>query len=404
MNDALKTNGSSNANPVPVLLSHPFRPFFLLAGVYGALLAPVWLGVWFGALPLAQGVNPLYWHAHEMLFGLVSAAIAGFMLTAMSNWTGTAPLRGWGLAGLVILWLAGRLAMWQTGLFTPTVAALADLSFLLVMTLYVAKVIVESRNRRNLVMVAVLALLLVANLLMHLDFVSLVPGLAPKGERLAINLILLLIAVVAGRITPAFTTNWLKSQGGNGREVRSLPWLDRATLLSMALIIPADLVAVDSPATAVLALLAALLNGARLAGWGVWHCRREPLLWILHLGYGWLVVALVLKGLSPFVVGLPASVWLHAAGIGAMGTMIVGVMTRVALGHTGRPLALPPGALLIYGLITLAVLMRLISALGWVADRWPLIVSGVAFSTAFAVFLICYWRILASPRVDGKPG
>lgn len=404
MNDVLKTNGSSRANPFTALLSHPFRPFFLLAGLYGALLAPVWLAVWFGALPLVQGINPLHWHAHEMLFGLVSAAIAGFMLTAMSNWTGTAPLRGWGLAGLVFLWLVGRLAMWQTEVFSPALAALADLSFLLVMSLYVAKVIVGSRNHRNLVMVALLALLLVANLLMHLDFSGLVPGLAPRGERLAINLILLLITVVAGRITPAFTTNWLKSQGSTGREVRSWPLLDRAALAAMALIIVVDLVAADSLTAAALALVAALLNGVRLAGWGVWHCRREPLLWILHLGYGWLVVALLLKGLSPFVADLPASLWLHAAGIGAMGVMILGVMTRVALGHTGRPLALPPGAVLIYGLITLAVLMRLLSALGWVAQRWPLIVSGAAFSTAFVVFMICYWRILVSARVDGKPG
>lgn len=404
MNDARNTSGSSDFKLYAVLLSHPFRCFFLLTAIYGVLLAPVWLGVWFGALPLVQGINPLHWHAHEMLFGLVSAAIAGFMLTAMSNWTGTAPLRGWGLAGLVFLWLVGRLAMWQTEVFSPALAALADLSFLLVMSFYVAVVIVGSHNHRNLVMVAVLALLFVANLLMHLDFTGLVPGLAPSGERLAINLIMLLIAVVAGRITPAFTTNWLKSHGGTGREVRSRPLLDRAALAAMALIIVVDLVAVDSLPAAALALLAALLNGARLAGWGAWHCRREPLLWILHLGYGWLVVALLLKGLSPFVAGLPTSVWLHAAGIGVMGTMILGVMTRVSLGHTGRHLTLPPGAVVIYGLITLAVLMRLLSALGWVADRWPLMVSGVAFSAAFAVFLICYGWILVSPRVDGKPG
>jgi len=387
----------------PAVLAYPFRLFFVLAGLYGALLAPLWLGVVLWGWPPPGGMDPLRWHVHEMLFGLVAAAIAGFLLTAMCNWTGAAPLRGRGLSLLALAWLAGRLAPWWPGI-PPWAAALLDLVFMLAMTLYVARVIIASGNRRNLVMVAVLSLLFIANLLIQLDFSGILPGVARLAETMAIDLIVLLMVVVAGRITPAFTANWLDRHGGQRNRVRQRPGLDRVAIAVTAMMIVADGFVAAPLAGALVALAAAALNAVRLAGWGGWHCRREPLLWVLHLGYGWIVVALLLKGLGPWLPGMSSLVWVHAAGVGAMGTLILGVMTRVALGHTGRPLVLPRGAVAIYGLVTIAALARLLSAVGWAGYQLPLMVSGLAFSAAFAMFVVLYWRVLSSPRVDGRPG
>lgn len=387
----------------PVLLAYPFRLFFVLVGLYGVLLAPLWLGILLWGWPLPDGMDPLRWHVHEMLFGLVAAAIAGFLLTAICNWTGAAPLRGRGLFLLALAWLAGRLAPWWPGI-APWMLALADLLFLLAMMLYVARVIIASGSRRNLVMVAVLGLLFIANLLIHLDFCGVLPGLARGAETMAINLIVVLMVVVAGRITPSFTANWLERNGGQRSWVRQHPGLDRVVIAVTALMIVTDWLAGLPLVGAVVALAAAAFNAARLAGWGGWHCRREPLLWVLHLGYGWVVVALLLKGLTPWLPGVSPVVWVHAAGVGAMGTLILGVMTRVALGHTGRPLVLPRGAVVIYGLVTIAALARLVSAVGWVGYQMPLMVSGLTFSAAFALFLLLYWPLLSTPRVDGRPG
>ncbi|MEA3300560.1 MAG: NnrS family protein [Pseudomonadota bacterium] len=386
----------------PTLLASPFRLFFLLAGLYGAILVPLWLGILLGGWP-APALDPLRWHVHEMLFGLVGAAIAGFLLTAMANWTGTRALDGWGLLVLALAWLLGRLGPWLPG-GHPLQVAFLDLLFWLGLALYVARVIIASGNRRNGVMVGVMALLFGVNLLIQLDFIGILPGVARLGEALAIDLVVLLMVVVAGRITPAFTANWLERQGGQRAWVRQSPRLDGLAIVATALMIPVDAWGGDPRIAALVALLAAVLNTLRLTRWAGWRCLGEPLLWILHLGYGWIVAALVLKGLAPWLPGVSPLLWLHAAGVGAMGTLILGVMTRVALGHTGRPLVLPRGAVLIYGLISLAALARLLAALGWAGYRGPLVLSGLAFSAAFALFLVLYWRILASPRVDGRPG
>ena len=384
------------------LLAYPFRLFFVLVGLYGALLAPLWLGMLLWGWPTPY-LDPLRWHVHEMLFGLVAAAIAGFLLTAMCNWVGCKPLQGGRLLALGLLWLAGRLTPWLPGL-PPLVPMAVDLSFLLALTLYVGVVIIGSGNRRNRVMVLVLALLFGANLLIHLGLTEIVPGLARHGEIFAINLVLLLMVVVAGRITPSFTANWLERHGGRRDWVKQHSAVDMAAIAATALMIPADALVGLPWLGGVVALLAAILHGVRLAGWAGRRCMREPLLWVLHLSYGWIVLALLLKGLAPWLTGISPVLWIHTAGVGAMGTLILGVMTRVSLGHTGRPLILPRGAVVIYLLITVAAVARLLSAMGWFGYREPLVVAGVAFSAAYAVFLLLYGRILWSPRVDGRPG
>ncbi len=386
-----------------VLLAYSFRPFFLLTGIYGALAVVAWVGYMFAGWPVPLGFAPSHWHSHELLFGLVPAAIAGFLLTAMSNWTGARPLQGAGLLALVLLWVAGRLAMWSYGVLPPLLIAAIDLAFLPVLASYAGIVLMRHGNWRNMILVGVLGLLAIANLMMHVSLTGYDYMWGRTGEILALNVITVLMVVVAGRIIPAFTRNWLRGQGRPADVVRVRPRLELAVLPVTALMIPADLVTTLPWLGAGVALLAAVLNGWRLWDWGGWHTGREPLLWILHLAYLWIVVALVFKALTPFVAISP-TVWIHAMGAGAISTLILGVMTRVAVGHTGRPLALLPLAIFIYVAITLAAVLRMLVALNLLDYQLGLIASGVGWSLAFLGYSVIYWPVLTRPRVDGRPG
>src|SRR5690606_15825898 len=388
----------------PILLAYAFRPFFLLTGLYGLLIVLAWMGFLFGGLPLPLGMNPMQWHAHEMLMGLVPPAIAGFLLTAMCNWTGAPPLQGRGLLALVLLWVAGRVVMWSAGLLPGWLVFAVDMAFLPVLALYAGKVLHHYGNKRNLILVAVLGLLTLTNLLMHIATLNHLTQMGQLAEVLALDLIAVVLVVVAGRITPAFAGNWLRIQGQDPATVKRSDGLDRATLAATMLMIPADLITGVPALGGVVALVAAGLNLARLAGWAGWKTLREPLLWILHLGYLWIPVALLLKGLTPFIDQLLPTAWFHAMGTGAIATLILGVMTRVALGHTGRPLKLPKLALLIYLGISLAALARVLVTLNLVNYRLGLMVSALGWCVAFILFVLLYWPILSSPRADGRPG
>jgi uncharacterized protein involved in response to NO len=388
----------------PVLLAYPFRPFFLLAGVYGALLMAAWVALLTAGLPLPLA-NPVAWHGHEMLFGLVPTAIAGFLLTAMCNWTGARPLRGRGLLALIGVWLLGRVALWSSGwLPAPLVMAL-DLAFLPALAGYAGWVMWRRGHRKSLHLAGVLGLLALANLASHLGMAGWWPAGLRLGEVLALDLIAVLMVVIGGRITPSFTATWLRLNGRDPGAVRTSVPLDRAAALSVLALVPAELATGTPWLVAGLSLLAAGLNGWRLLRWRGWHAAGEPLLWVLHLGLAWVVLALVLKGLAP-PLGLPASAWMHALGAGAMGTLILGVMTRVALGHTGRSLVLPRGGIVIYLAVILAGLLRLAVALqfGVAGSEAVLAAAGLAWVLAFGLFTVLYWPVLTRPRVDGRPG
>ncbi len=388
----------------PVLLAYGFRPFFLLTAAYAILVVPGWLGFLFGGWPLPVGWSPLKWHSHEMLYGLVPAAIAGFLLTAVTNWTGVPPLKGRHLLALVALWLAGRLLMWTVAWMPGWLVALVDLAFLAVLAGYLAQVLVRHGNRRNLVMVVVLSLLLTGNLLMHLGFITGRPGLLYTGEQLGGNLILLLMAVIAGRIVPAVSSNWLRIHGGDPERIIRSAWTDRIALISLGLLIPLDALGAPAILTGGAVLAAALANSIRLWQWHGWLVWREPLLWILHLAYLWIVLALLLRAAAALTDMLPPSLWQHTLGAGGMGILILGVMTRVALGHTGRPLKLVRYGLGIYLAIIAAALLRLLAAAQLIDYRLGVILAGVAWTLAFVLFLVLYWPILSSPRADGRPG
>ena len=385
------------------LFNFPFRLFFLLTGLYGVVTVGAWMSYLFGGLALPLGWSSVHWHAHEMLFGLTSAAIAGFLLTAMCNWTGAPPLRGSALLGLACLWLAGRVMMWTASWWPAGWVAVVDLLFLPWMAIYVARVLLAHGNKRNLIMVAILLLLTLANGMMHAGFMTGSGFWLTLGQLTAFNLITLMMVVIGGRIIPLFTINWLRNTGGDIAAVAPSARLDRVALITTALLVPADWLMGFPWITGFLAAVAGVLHGARLATWGGWKTGREPLLWILHLGYVWIVVALLLKGAAAFNL-VAASVWQHALGVGAMGTLILGIMTRVALGHTGRSLALPPFGVLIYLVITLGALSRVLTAVHVMDYRAGLSIAAIGWTLAFSLFVLIYWPILSRPRADGRPG
>ena len=376
----------------PELLRIGFRPFFLVAAIWSALAVALWLGGLVGVAALPTAFDPVTWHAHEMLFGFVAAVIAGFLLTAIPNWTGRLPLRGPGLALLVGLWALGRAAVGLSALTGPLAAAVLDLAFPVAFCAVVLREILAGRNWRNLPVAGVLAVLVAGNLLTHLEPLG-VAQTAGLGLRLAIAAVVILITLVGGRVVPSFTRNWL-ARRGEQRLPRPFGRLDRLTILSSLGAGLAWTLAPEAAASGALALLAAASGAARLAGWRGHRTLAEPLVWVLHLGHGWLVLGWALLGAAILLPGLDPASALHALTAGAMGTMTLAIMTRATLGHSGRQLTAGIGTTLCYGLVGLAALMRILAPL--VPDGAVLLfgLSGLAWIGAFGLFAILYGPLL----------
>lgn len=390
-----QVDAGNRRRSTPPLLEFPFRLFFMSSALSAAILVPLWLWLWTSG-PQTLALPPLLWHQHEMLAGFVNAAIAGFVLTAICNWTGTPPLSGRRLLGLWLLWLAGRLGM-AFGADAPLFVTALDLAFMPAVTASVGLRVWQARQRRQAVLLLVLIMLWGMDLLFHWT------GEARFLHALVL-LTALLILVIGGRITPAFTANWLRMQGHNPASVVVRPSLDRICLAVTAALVVLEAGAWNVPSlTGTVALTAASLVLVRLAGWCGWRTTREPLLWLLHAGHLWVVIGFLLRSLAAFSL-VPDTAWLHALGAGAMGTMILAVMTRVAVGHTGRPLRLRPGGLWAYGLILAAGMARVLVSLGWLPLMPGLWLASLAWSTAWLIFLMVYGPMLMAPRADGKPG
>lgn len=386
-----------------MLLAYSFRIFFPLAALYAAVAILAWIAFLLGwALPVPSTLNSL-WHAHEMLYGFVSAAIAGFLLTAMTNWTGAPPLAGRGLAALMALWLAGRVAMWNVASLPYWLIALVEGLFLPVMALYVAVILQRYGNKRNFVLVAVLLGMATGNGLMHCAVLLDKPVLAAAGRDFGLDLITLLMIVVAGRITPAFTLNWLRMRGVQVSPP-FWPWLTPLAMGSVIVLALSHLLGLPDGVVGLLAMLAGVVNLLRLASWRGWQALAEPLLWILHAAYLFIPIALLAR--AAFLLGFMdnASFWYHALGIGAIGTLILGVMTRVSVGHTGRPMRLLPGAIFIYIGVLCALVMRLLVSLGWFDYSLGLTIAAVTWVGAFVLFAGIYGPLLNRPRPDGRAG
>lgn len=387
-------NNVERAPRVRVLFAYPFRIFFLSAAVWAFVVVPLWLAVLLGphAPPLA--LPPLAWHQHEMVFALLNAAIAGFLLTAVGTWTNTQALHGGRLLGLWAIWALGRLFMLGGAALPGWLATLPDLMFLPLVMLDAGSRILAARQSRQVPVLAVLLLIWLLQLAFHFR-----PGvsLAPTALLAAMALMM----IIGGRITPAFSTNWLRMRG-RAPLPNGWPWLDGASIATLILLVPM-LIWVPGIETAGLAVVAALLTAWRIGRWQGWRVAQEPLLWILHLSLLWIPAALLL--LAGSVLGWwPRTVWLHAAGMGAMANLILGVMARVALGHTGRPLQLSRGIAGAFVALQLAALARVLTAFGAVAWRWGLLLSAALWMVAFGLYLWRYSGILMRPRPDGRPG
>jgi uncharacterized protein involved in response to NO len=378
-----------------------FRPFFLLAGLFATIAVPLWLMVLDGYLDPASHLPPTVWHGHEMVFGFAIAVIAGFLLTAVSNWTGQRTASGFHLAGLAGLWLAGRVALLLGG-HIPTWAAVAvDMAFLPALAVGLAVALLAAGNRRNVIFPIVLLALSGVNLSIHLGSLGIIDWDPSRGLRVAIDLILLVIGVLGGRVIPSFTKNAVPQA-----KVNPCPKADMLALIGLAALALSDLATTNPAISGSIALAAGVVNGLRMKGWGSLSTAKYPILWILHVGYGWLVVGLILRGLAELFGIVPTDAGLHALTAGAIGSMTLGMMSRVALGHTGRSIIPAPAIVMAYWLLNVAAMIRVLTPLILTGDlyRPGLTASGALWSLSFLLFTIVYLPILVRPRADGRPG
>ncbi|MBL8545948.1 MAG: NnrS family protein [Hyphomonadaceae bacterium] len=367
-----------------------FRPFFLFGAAFAACALPLWIIGFHGWIP---GVNR-DWHVHEMLFGYLAAVIAGFLLTAVPNWTGRLPVAGAPLAALFSLWCAGRLVM-LLGAGT-LLAAVIDTAFLFALAGIIAREVIAAGNKRNLAVCALVLILAGANVLTHLR--SLDPALGLLGERLALGVIAMLVALIGGRITPSFTRNWMAKQK-LAPEPASPGLFDIVALIATAAALGAWVIAPNSPAAGAALVVAGVLTLARLSRWKGWRTAAEPLVIILHTGYLWLGVAFLLLGGSALAPQWIAGVaGIHALTAGAFGVMTLAVMTRASRGHTGQSLSAGAGTQAIYVLVNLGALLRVASPFFADAYLVLIIASAIAWSAAFAGFVIAYAPLLLHAR------
>ena len=382
------------------LLRLGFRPFYVGAAAFALLSIPLWVAVYLGQWNLAMALPPLLWHAHEMLFGFAVAVILGFLLTAVKAWTGLGTPRGAALGALALLWLAARVAA-VTGPYT--LYAVLDLALLPLVAAVLTRLLLRARNRRNLLLAAMLMLLALANGVFHLSLVGVldVSPLAPLYAALA--LIVMIECVIAGRVIPAFT---MSATPGLKLQVRAP--VERAALALTAL---ALLLWVFAPPEAgwnmfggFTLVLAALAQVGRLLQWQPAITRHRPILWILHLSYAWIPLGLALLAAARFG-ALSMSAGVHALAIGATGGLIIGMMTRTARGHTGRALQVSRAEIAAYVLVMLAAAIRVLLPLAM--PSWlplALVLSASGWATAFAIYLFIYTPWLLKTRFDGKDG
>ena len=379
-----------------IIFQNSFRPFFIAAGIWATLAVPFWLLSYFGILIATENFNILLWHQHEMLYGFVAAAITGFILTAIPNWTGRLPIKNKPLAILAFLWIVGRVGFLNIAIFGTAVTTLMDLPFLIVLVLVIAREIVSGKNWRNLPVIILISFFTLGNILVHLQIHEIIDS-AELGIRLSTFVLSILLALIGGRIVPSFTRNWLAQNKAN-KFPRPFGNFDKISLISLVVFVFAQIIIPHHQATSLLALLAGLLHGIRFIRWKVWMTLTEPLIWILHVGYMWLCVALVLIGLSGLTDFVPYTSSYHALTVGAFSTMILAVMTRASLGHTGRTIKATLGTTTIFIFITIAAILRVYEPFINESGTLILSLSGIFWTLSFALFIFIYFPILTQPR------
>jgi uncharacterized protein involved in response to NO len=382
-----------------VVFNLGFRPFFLLSGVFAVVLMALWIPAFTGGRALSTYYGQIGWHSHEMIFGYAAGVIAGFLLTSVRNWTGLATATGGSLAALVALWLLGRILPFFSATLPVWLISVVDLAFLPALTASIGAPLARHGEKRNLLFLPLMLGLFAANLLVHLELLGLVAGIARHGIFLGLYLIILLIVIMGGRVIPFFTERALLGVVIKRRPL--IEWLAPLTVIAFML---AEILFPNSEVAGALAGLAAIINGIRVVSWYSRRYWQVPLLWVLHLGYGWIVVGFLLKAAACFGLIAPQFT-VHALTVGGIGVLTLGMMARVSLGHTARPLRVESSMIIAFILINLATVLRgLLPAIFplWFSQLVSL--SGMLWIAAFLMFVIVYAPILTRPRIDGQPG
>jgi uncharacterized protein involved in response to NO len=379
----------------PAILTFGFRPFFFGAAVWAALAMALWVQMLSGHLTLPTAFDPVSWHAHEFLFGYLGAVVAGFLLTAVPNWTGRLPIVGWRLGMLAGLWLAGRVAAAVSGGLPALLVAVADLAFPVIFALLIAREIVAGRNWRNLIVLAMLGVFILGNALFHWEAAQ--GGYAAQGYglRLGLGAGIMMIAVIGGRVVPSFTRNWLVKRSCKVLPVAPMQRFDKVALVLLALALVLWVAWPLGALTGMALALAGVLHILRLARWAGHRTFAEPLVTVLHAGYAFVplgALALAAEILAPGSFGIAGAQHFWMAG--AIGLMTLAVMTRATLGHTGQDLTAGPGTVAIYMAVILSVFARVAGGV-WPEFSSPLnIVAGLFWAVAFGGFAVIYGALL----------
>lgn len=381
------------------VLSYGFRPFFLLAAIWAFGAMVIWMAALFGVLQIPSRFDPVTWHAHEFLFGYLSAVIAGFLLTAVPNWTGRSPVQGAPLAVLVALWVIGRVAVFTSGALPVAAGIAAGAVFLAALWAIVAKEIVAGKNWNNLPILILIGVLIAANLLFHMEATQTGRAAQGYGERLGMAVALTLVSMIGGKIIPAFTRNYLMKRNESRLPTPPMQRFDKLVLLATGAALIGWTFAPEARLTTAGLLGVAALHAVRMARWSGHATLAEPLVWVLHLAYAFVPLGAALNGaaiLAPDVIAPAAA--LHVWTAGALGLMTVAVMTRASLGHTGHALHAGPSTTLIYLALVVSVLARV------TADIWPLYreaflhLSAFGWIACFGGFALAYGPILLRTR------
>ncbi len=381
----------------PPFLRGAFRPFFLFAALWAAAALIIWVAAYSGAPVLGEVVDPLAWHQHEMLFGFAGAAVIGFLLTAIANWTGGPLLGGAALAALAFLWLSVRV-IFALGLGGPWLALVLELTLFLAVATFAAREIIVSGNR-NLPIAFAVALIGVAA---AIDLAETGGVLSDRdiGLRGGLSLVIMLIGLIGGRIIPTFTRNWLMREDRGAPMPVMMSVGDMRILGFTAIVLLGWLVWPGSALVGWLLLVAALAHLWRLSRWQGWRTFADPLVVVLHLAYAWVPIGLGLLGVHLAFGTVTRSAAIHALAAGAMGLLILAVMSRASLGHTGRPLKAGTGLALAYALVFAGALVRVLSAVAMLEGMWPIHLSAALWAGGFALFAVLYFPILTRPRLD----
>lgn len=374
----------------PALFSYGFRPFFLGGAAWAAACIGLWIPQFAGGFAMRTAYSPLDWHIHEMLYGYVAAVVAGFLLTAIPNWTGRLPINGMPLIALSALWLAGRLAILFSAQIGVPLAALIDISFLVTIAFVAAREIIAGRNWRNLRVLALVGVLIAGNVVFHAEVY--LWGSADYGVRIGIGAVIMLISLVGGRIVPSFTRNWL-ARRGNGRLPAPFSRFDIATIAVSVISLALWAALPDDFATGIAAIVAAILQAVRLGRWAGHRTTANRLVLVLHVGYAFVPIGFALVGASIlYPSAVPGSVGIHAWTTGAIGLMTLAVMSRASLGHAGRPLSAGRGTQAIYLFALCSALLRMIA--GFDGSMVTMEFAGAAWVAAFGGFVMFYGPLL----------